>query len=111
MDFLVREVRAVVDGPMVIMRFGTCGTVDPNVKVGTIAVCAEAVSITRNFDAFSEEHESGVESHGRPATDFYYISRPVKPDPELHDMVRQSMMVYINTVTNYIPLVERRIEG
>ncbi len=89
MDFLVREVRAVVDGPMVIMRFGTCGTVDPSVKVGTIAVCAEAVAITRKVDAFIEEHESGsVTTAARPATDFYHISKPVKPDAELHDMVR-----------------------
>lgn len=110
MDFLVREVRAVVDGPMVIMRFGTCGTVDPTVKVGTIAVCAEAVAITRNVDAFIEEHESGAtNTAGRPATDFYYISRPVKPDPELHDMVRSDIILVLININNSI--VERRTEG
>jgi uridine phosphorylase len=98
MDFLVREVRAVVEGPMVIMRFGTCGTVDPAVKVGTIAVCAEAVAITRNVDAFSEEHENGATTTAaRPATDFYYISRPVKPDPELHDMLKDELKAEMKT--------------
>jgi len=32
-DFVVRETRAVVDGPINIIRFGTCGTPRSDVKV------------------------------------------------------------------------------
>lgn len=34
MDFFVREARAVVRGPMTIVRFGTCGTFRKEVAVG-----------------------------------------------------------------------------
>lgn len=37
-DFLVRELLAVLDGTLVIARFGTCGTPQPHVPLGTIAV-------------------------------------------------------------------------
>lgn len=37
-DFMVREVRAVVDGDLAIVRFGSCGSLDPSLEVGAIGV-------------------------------------------------------------------------
>lgn len=52
-DFVMREVRAVVAGPMVVVRLGTCGSPHPNVPVGSIGVATQgSVGILRNPDAF-----------------------------------------------------------
>lgn len=38
MDFFVREVRAIVDGPIAIIRYGTCGGKHLNVLVALFAL-------------------------------------------------------------------------
>mmetsp|Transcript_20567 Transcript_20567/g.34602 ORF Transcript_20567/g.34602 Transcript_20567/m.34602 type:complete len:295 (-) Transcript_20567:89-973(-) len=55
MDFFVREVRTVVDGPMAIIRFGTCGGLCPeNAKDGTIVVASKgSMLVTRNYSYFA----------------------------------------------------------
>lgn len=59
MDFFVREVRAVVDGPMAIIRFGTCGGLTDHSRAGTIVVATEGSSyISRNYDFFPHADES-----------------------------------------------------
>lgn len=54
MDFFVREIRAIVDGPMAIIRYGTCGGLGPEALPGTV-VCATGGSsfVGRNFDHFT----------------------------------------------------------
>lgn len=50
MDFLVREARVMVDGPMVILRYGTCGGLGAT-PAGAIAVCSYgAVHVRRDPD-------------------------------------------------------------
>lgn len=59
MDFFVREVRAVVDGPMSIIRFGTCGGLTDYSRAGTIVVATDGSSyISRNYDFFPRDSES-----------------------------------------------------
>ncbi|KAI8618833.1 nucleoside phosphorylase domain-containing protein [Chytriomyces sp. MP71] len=82
MDFFVREVRAVVEGPMQIIRFGSCGSISDAVKVGTMCVADEgSVSVTRNFDYFT----------GSDAATPYLISQPVKADAELSNNLLQQL--------------------
>jgi uridine phosphorylase len=59
MDFFVREVRAVVDGPMAIIRYGTCGGLGPDALPGKV-VCASggASFVGRNYDYFVEGAET-----------------------------------------------------
>lgn len=53
MDFVVRETRAIVEGPMVIVRFGTCGGIQPDVPPGSVVVSSHgSVAVVRNPDAF-----------------------------------------------------------
>lgn len=53
MDFFVREARNVIDGPAVIVRFGTCGGLTPECPVGTIVVASKGSGlINRNPDGF-----------------------------------------------------------
>lgn len=93
MDFFVREVRAVVDGPMWIIRFGSCGSIRDSVKVGQICVVDSAVMITRNWDYFSSETDNKERLGNKAdipravvsaaAATPYLISKPVLPDATL----------------------------
>ena len=60
MDFFVRELRAVVDGPLAILRFGTCGGLSVDAPPGTV-VCAShgAAFVSRNYDYFSDPRGAG----------------------------------------------------
>lgn len=60
MDFFVREVRTVVDGPMAIIRFGTCGGLCPdNAKDGTIVVASKgSILVTRNYNYFASSGDA-----------------------------------------------------
>ncbi|EGC35231.1 hypothetical protein DICPUDRAFT_79031 [Dictyostelium purpureum] len=74
MDFLVREGRYVVEGPMAIIRYGTCGSLK-DVKVGSLAVASQAVLIRRNPDFWHQDKHSDCKN--------YDISLPVDGDKEL----------------------------
>ena len=41
MDFVVREIRAVVEGPMAVMRLGTCGIMNEKCTAGDVVVASE----------------------------------------------------------------------
>lgn len=54
MDFLVREVRAVTNGPLHIVRLGSCAGLRPDLPVGTVAVASEgSIFIGQNPDAWA----------------------------------------------------------
>ncbi|GAA5996018.1 hypothetical protein JCM5350_000537 [Sporobolomyces pararoseus] len=75
-DFFVREVRAVVKGEIAIVRFGSCGSLDPSFKVASLGVPEQALMITTNYNYFQSQ---GTEKEGEP----YLISNPIKADSEL----------------------------
>ncbi|POM67700.1 Purine and uridine phosphorylase [Phytophthora palmivora] len=67
MDFVVRETRAIVEGPMSIIRFGTCGSVKKDVTPGSVVVSGKgSIMITRNPDAFFPDTTED---------DYYRVSR------------------------------------
>ncbi len=84
-DFLVRETRAVVDGKMVFARFGTCGSPQQHIPIGTVVVTPSAVSVTRNVDAFLDEAKRSAAT--KKALDFYNVSKPVASDITLTKLV------------------------
>lgn len=47
MDMMIREVRAVTSGPLAIVRFGSCGGVAVDAKVGMIAVASHGIMVSR----------------------------------------------------------------
>jgi len=65
MDFVVRELHAVVPGPMAILRLGTCGGLQEHTPVGTVVLCKGAVAVRRNPDAISSPAPY-VQSHSLP---------------------------------------------
>jgi len=48
-DFTIREAREIVEGPMAIVRFGSCGVVDNDVDVGDIIVPESSIMVQQNF--------------------------------------------------------------
>ena len=60
MDFFVRETVAVVDGPLAIIRFGTCGGLSELSLAGRVVVASKgSAMIQRNPDSFSAWYEDG----------------------------------------------------
>ncbi|KAF9963502.1 hypothetical protein BGZ65_002842 [Modicella reniformis] len=82
MDFFVRECRAVVDGPMVIIRFGSCGSLS-DAAVGDVCVPSGAYIVQRNYNYFAEEKEENMKS--------YHFSRVVEADPEITQTLIKNM--------------------
>ncbi|KAI9336293.1 nucleoside phosphorylase domain-containing protein [Obelidium mucronatum] len=78
MDFFVREVRAVTEGPLEIIRFGSCGSISPEAKVGMVAVATGSACATRNYN-----HFDGVIKPKGTKSKPYLISRVVQPDIQL----------------------------
>ncbi|CAG8434804.1 11762_t:CDS:2 [Ambispora gerdemannii] len=74
MDFFVREVRTVVDGPLIIIRLGSCGSVGP-ATVGSMIIPHGAFAVLRNYDYFADDAEPNAKS--------YNITKVFDADTEL----------------------------
>lgn len=87
-DFLVRETRQIVAGPILLARYGTCGILHPHVKPGGVLVATEGgVLVQRNPDAFLPLH---VPPPGMQQPEPYMIFRPQPADSKLSDaLVRE----------------------
>ncbi|CAG8545748.1 4313_t:CDS:2 [Acaulospora morrowiae] len=125
MDFFVREVRAITDGPLIIIRFGSCGTIGKG-HVGEIVVPRGSFSITRNFDYFldggdeygyeSAENVKETESDLKPGrtnkrsntgeTNLprkrlkkeerpYILSKVVNADSEIYEMLQRQLLLHL----------------
>ncbi len=77
MDFAVREIRAITEGPLAIIRCGSCGTPKAHMKPTDVAVAAQSVYIQTNYDAFRSESSEAS----------YKIHKPVSADPKLHSLL------------------------
>jgi len=82
MDFVVRELSAIVDGPMCLFRVGTCGTPHVSTPIGTFVVATQgAVYVHRNPDAWSSVR----------SVEPYSITLPVLGDVGLMQHVATAM--------------------
>ncbi|CAM9286704.1 unnamed protein product [Hapterophycus canaliculatus] len=68
MDFFVREVRAVTDGPLRIVRLGSCAGLRSDLPVGTVAVATEgSILIRQNPDAWEVAGGGATKGDGSSA--------------------------------------------
>lgn len=82
MDFVIREIRAVVEGPMAAMRLGTCGIMNEKCTAGDVVVATGgSVFIQTNYDHIAEGDAQGA----------YTISKQVFPDPGLAKVIIENM--------------------
>ncbi|KAF8930863.1 nucleoside phosphorylase domain-containing protein [Dissophora ornata] len=84
MDFFVRECRAVVDGPMIIIRLGSCGSLS-DAAVGDICVPSGSYLVQRNVDYFSEDASPAT------ATKPYHLSKVFEADPDITQTLVKNM--------------------
>ncbi|KAI1313428.1 hypothetical protein EDD11_002636 [Mortierella claussenii] len=83
MDFFVRECRAVVDGPMIMVRLGSCGSLS-DATVGDICVPSGSYLVQRNVDYFAEDVSTD-------AVKPYHLSKIFEADPEITQMLVKNM--------------------
>jgi hypothetical protein len=61
MDFFVRELRAVVPGPMAIIRLGTCGGLSSDTPAGSVVIASGGSAfISRRWDDFPIEGNNSL---------------------------------------------------
>lgn len=86
MDFLVREARTVVQGPLLFVRYGSCGGLRSDALPGTVVANSPgSLYVQRNYDAFGRpESEASV-------ADSYLVSKPALPDGSLATHVRHAL--------------------
>ncbi|KAJ1737848.1 hypothetical protein LPJ72_000082 [Coemansia sp. Benny D160-2] len=80
MDFFVREVRMVVEGPLTIVRLGSCGSIC-DARAGDVIVASAAFGITTNY-AFYTTAAEDPPSSSLPA-EAYILWPSVEPDARL----------------------------
>ncbi|KCV72576.1 hypothetical protein H696_00167 [Fonticula alba] len=84
MDFMIREARAVVNGPMVIIRLGSAGSIVTDVDPGTVVVNSEGSSLVCQ----------GVDADGQ----FTYSFSPLEmPHKGLSDLLVKEMTSCLST--------------
>ncbi|KAG7394799.1 hypothetical protein PHYBOEH_004651 [Phytophthora boehmeriae] len=92
MDFVVRETKAIVDGPMAIIRFGTCGSVRGQVIPGSVVVGGKgSVLVTRNPDAFFPDASE---------EECYRVSRVMPASPALSTAMVSAMESRLEELRN-----------
>ena len=94
-DFLMREAREVLEGPMAVARFGTCGVIEEKVPAGDIIIPESAVYVQQNYDY---NHEVGQDD-----SKAFFISKPCVATLALHQLLTTKFEVLIGKehVHNY----------
>ena len=88
MDFFVRETRAVVKGPMAIVRFGTCGGLAPAASAGVVAVATKGSGfVTRDPNAFAYNYGTDKNSNDDSYSKKYIMSKIAPSEESLSNLV------------------------
>lgn len=75
MDFFVRETRAVVEGPVAMIRFGTCGGLTEDAVAGSMVVASKgSANIIRNVDGFAACYTNNDANNSASSGDFEDVS-------------------------------------
>lgn len=85
MDFAVREIRAITDGPLSIIRLGSCGTPHDHISIGTLVVAKESYCITTNYDAY---HQGTL---SESVSTYFNVTTPIKPEITLHQALVKAL--------------------
>lgn len=80
-DFAIREMRAITEGPLQIIRLGTCGTPSASISLGTVIAAKKSYAITTNYDAHIEES----------ALSKFLFSMPVAADQHMHEALMKQL--------------------
>lgn len=93
MDFAVREIRAVTDGPLFLIRLGSCGTPHDDIAIGTVVVAKESYNIQVNCTAYHDGNKMNL----------FTVSPTLAPDKDLHDKLLKALQEQSN---GHFPVVD-----
>lgn len=96
-DFAVREIRAITEGPLYLIRLGSCGTPHEQVSIGTVVVASNSFCITTHHEAYHRDVRSDS------VFDHFNISFPLKPSPVLYHKLVLSLLEQSNEL---FPVIE-----
>lgn len=68
---------------MIIVRLGSCGSMQADYGIGTVVVPKASFGITRNYDYF--HHDTTAEERRAGALEPYIITKTLDADDEVHD--------------------------
>ncbi|CAL6072612.1 Uridine_phosphorylase 1 [Hexamita inflata] len=89
MDFTIRELRHVCQGPMAVVRVGTCGS--PAAKVGEVTVPTKFHTVLRLPDGFGPGAENATVEQQ------YYISKTMHGDDDLIKLLQEKCKEHCGT--------------
>ncbi|KAI9152519.1 hypothetical protein H9P43_009310 [Blastocladiella emersonii ATCC 22665] len=108
MDFFVREIRAVVTGPIHIVRFGSCGSLG-TARAGDLIVANESLACSRNFDYFLDGEdaaapidEAALAAAMNAGAGPYTLSKPVPADAELTSALAKALAAHVPESVNVV---------
>ena len=82
MDLVVREIRAITEGDLNIIRLGSCGTPREDIAIGTVVVAKKSFAILTNPDAYLDRTEEIP-----PFT----FTQTREASPILHDILKKAL--------------------
>jgi len=80
MDFAIREIRAITNGPLFIIRLGSCGTPHVDIPISTVVVAKSSFGVLTDYDAYHEGKK-----------DCFKITKELYPDASLHPLLVKSL--------------------
>ncbi len=92
MDFFVRETRAVVTGPMMMIRYGTCGGISSKPSAGSVVVVEKSGLVLRNYNSFK---------NGKLSGEPYMILDSVNATSKISEQLQKDM---VNTLGDSVPV-------
>ncbi len=85
MDFAIREIRAITEGPLSIIRLGSCGTPHDDIRIGTVVVAEQSYAILTNYDAYHLPN-----SELRTAA-YFTLTSPLSATLSLHNKLLKAL--------------------
>ncbi|CAG8463912.1 16838_t:CDS:2 [Dentiscutata erythropus] len=93
MDFFVRETRAVIDGTMIIIRLGTCGSIG-NANSGDVVISEGSFAVTRNYNYPIFENKKIIQDYETKTKEQpYNISKVFYGDKEICSLIRKQLII------------------
>ncbi|KAI8344573.1 nucleoside phosphorylase domain-containing protein [Chlamydoabsidia padenii] len=100
MDFFVRESRAVVEGDMAIIRFGSCGSLTARAPPGAVIIPKAGYCIRRNLDYFCD-----TPLNPTLADTPYFISGTFPADVGMTELLEQTLTAALANTPDVGPVV------
>jgi uridine phosphorylase len=107
MDFAVREMRALVDGEMVMIRLGTAGSPHKDCKPGSMVVSTETVRIEQNLNSVDYDHPHKEVNW----KDGYLISKPAPASASLTNELVSALGKFAVSAKNVVTGISASAES